>query len=753
MKCRWLLTILILGMLSALGVGYYYYLELEQSMLPPSDKNKVLGTPDAFNFYNVVKPYAGEHPRFIKRPQDPFQFPILPGQTGPITPLFAGPMQYPFLCQTEESGLGQPIIDNHSGVGIPVYEVLEDGTINKDVIKGYSQDCALPTQVHYYYQLEAKGKYTKLSPEALIRAQSNLHSLPDAKHWLRIETGTINRFIYALLLPIAKEEIALDSPSSRWNNKLIYHFKGGISIGFHQGILKLKHITKDLEQSLNDGYAIAYSTGTETSNHYDIWLSEDTAMRVKKQFITRYGEPLYTVGLGGSGGAIQQYLLAQNRPGIIDAGIAQYSYPDMVTQISYALDCELFDYYFDVLDEDNEHWQDWENRERLLGLSHVQGAENKYGHFKMITDILRFKWPSAPAGASECSNGWRGPHATINNPAFNADYFQYSEDIRSRTQWSHWSNLVSFYGTDDQGWANSLFDNEGVQYGLAALKTGDINVETFISLNQHIGGWKPQSEMENEYYWHFSGQGELYQFKLWSQHNMTHNGEKNMAARTQANPGAVAAAYKSGHLFTGLLEIPIIDLRHYLDETLDIHHSWASFSTRQRIESMFGKSDQQLIWTAMKPHNPVPDALEAIDQWMMNIRENPQKSLASNRPANINDRCYDESGTLVFDGKSAWDGNWNQRPEGPCLQKYPMKSSSRLIAGDNMQSETLKCALQPVAKAIENGLYHPVDMTPYLSQLESTFPTGVCDYEQTPIGKPSTLMERLKASAQSSNVH
>ncbi len=32
----------------------------------------------------------------------------------------------------------------------------------------------------------------------------------------------------------------------------------------------------------------------------------------KEEFIERYGAPLYTVGLGGSGGAIQQYVYGQN---------------------------------------------------------------------------------------------------------------------------------------------------------------------------------------------------------------------------------------------------------------------------------------------------------------------------------------------------------------------------------------------------------------------------------------------------------
>ena len=31
--------------------------------------------------------------------------------------------------------------------------------------------------------------------------------------------------------------------------------------------------------------------------------------------------PLYTVAVGGSGGAIQQYVYGQNHPGLLDAGV------------------------------------------------------------------------------------------------------------------------------------------------------------------------------------------------------------------------------------------------------------------------------------------------------------------------------------------------------------------------------------------------------------------------------------------------
>ena len=42
----------------------------------------------------------------------------------------------------------------------------------------------------------------------------------------------------------------------------------------------------------------------------------------KERFVERYGVPRYTVGVGGSGGAIQQYVYGQNHPGLLDAAIA-----------------------------------------------------------------------------------------------------------------------------------------------------------------------------------------------------------------------------------------------------------------------------------------------------------------------------------------------------------------------------------------------------------------------------------------------
>ena len=97
-------------------------------------------------------PYAGPHPRQRPRPAETFPFPIPVGGTGPVEPLFGGPLQYPFLCMTEDAGHGQPLIDNQDGVGIPVFEEV-DGEVSERIV-GYSKDCTRATRVAYYYNRE-----------------------------------------------------------------------------------------------------------------------------------------------------------------------------------------------------------------------------------------------------------------------------------------------------------------------------------------------------------------------------------------------------------------------------------------------------------------------------------------------------------------------------------------------------------------------------------------------------------------------
>ena len=119
-----------------------------------------------------------------------------------------------------------------------------------------------------------------------------------------------------------------------------------------------------------------WSSGTRTSTHYNLQVGGETALMLKEHTVEAHGVPDYTVAVGGSGGAIQQYVYAQNHPGLIDAAIAQYSYPDMVTQTIHVGDCELLEHYFDVTDRDNPQWKDPEVRQAIIGLNGTNFPKN-----------------------------------------------------------------------------------------------------------------------------------------------------------------------------------------------------------------------------------------------------------------------------------------------------------------------------------------------------------------------------------------
>ena len=135
---------------------------------------------------------------------------------------------------------------------------------------------------------------------------------------VRLEIGTINRHIYIIALLRGPDDAPETPDLTYWNRKLLYQLRGGVGIGRRQGRINPNYIPSRRSVELQQGYAIVHSTANQTSTSYDIELAEDTMARVKRQFTARYGEPVYTIGLGKSGGAIQQYLIGQNRPGLLD---------------------------------------------------------------------------------------------------------------------------------------------------------------------------------------------------------------------------------------------------------------------------------------------------------------------------------------------------------------------------------------------------------------------------------------------------
>ncbi len=464
------------------------------------------------------------------------------------------------------------------------------------------------------------------------------------------------------------------------------------------------------------------SSGNETRVHYNLNLAAETAYMVKRHFSAIYGKPSHTIGIGGSGGAIQIYSLAQNMPGLLDAGIPIFSYPDMITQAIHISDCNLLEQYFleDVLlYGNNSKWATWSNRQWIEGLNASDTVINS------LTDL---------PGSSECIEGWHLHTPMVLNPYFTApEYFDalvfylYPQDVIDAIRWTHWNDLENIYGTDDLGFAPISLDNVGVQYGLQALLDGNITTHEFLEINSCVGSWKEQTE----YVPFILSEGNVFDHE--NMNRDPHTCRAGIPApRSVADDWAMEAAYLSGHVFTGnKLDIPIIDLRPYVEEELDMHNSRQSFSTRQRLLNGVDNTEDMAIWFTGSENDLPLRTLEALAVL--------QTYLGSGiKPASFIDACWDSNGIPIGAGPDVWNGILDQKSPGVCTQTFPIFSSSRMVAGDSYAGDMFKCSLMSIDEAILKGIYDDVvfDETER-NLLDLIFPTGVCDYNKPDEGRPT----------------
>jgi hypothetical protein len=217
----------------------------------------------------------------------------------------------------------------------------------------------------------------------------------------------------------------------------------------------------------------------------------------------------------------------------------------------------------------------------------------------------------------------------------------------------------------------------------------------------------------------------------WSSRNMrlSTDGGATPAPRRSGDVTAMRSAYEKGLYFDGDIDIPILDVRPYLEEVLDMHNSHQSFAARERMLDHDGDASNQVIWFWGQQGGDrllLPKAFQTIDEW-----------LTDRRPASAVDSCFTATGDTIASGRDVWNGILDHRPPGACTKAYPLHSTSRIVAGGPLRGGVYKCALQSVGRAIARGLYG--DWQPTAAErarLEQIFPTGVCDYTRGDVGRP-----------------
>jgi hypothetical protein len=565
-------------------------------------------------------------------------------------PVFSGKQQLPFVCQTTTFGLAA----------------------------SSPPDCFAPTVVSYVYK-KTSGAFAPLTDPASVPADAatatvNGQSVP---YVVRIETGVIDRAVYQMAALYDGQAPSPLKPDTSWNGKLIYTFGGGCNSGYTQGTATGGVLN---DQFLSLGYAVASSTLNVLDQDCSTIISAEAAMMVKEHFIDTYGPTQFTIGWGGSGGAIQQYEIADSYPGILDGIIPSISFPDPLTTAGPVTDCRLLDSFF-----------------AGPGSSFTTAEKTAIAGYNDYTTCV--SWDDTFANRSTATGSC--------NPAIIPPAEQWSPSNPGGIICNSDEQIVNQLGVDPTtGFPNSPLDNVGVQYGLAALNSGAITPAQFATLNADIGGMN------------FAG--------------------ALVPQRTEASFKALRAVYaddlvNSGSL--GLRTTPVIDQRLDLDFLgfgNDIHTTDWSFIIRARMLAANGTDGNQVIIETEPTAAEIGAAdtyeLAQMDAWLTNIENDhshrgAQQKVLDDRPAGLSDGCYLSATDLL--NQTLTDPGIGQ-----CGTVYPVASNPRLVAGEPLSMPALKCSLKPL-----NFRDYSVSFTPAeQAELRQAFPTGVCDYNRRGVG-------------------
>jgi len=575
-------------------------------------------------------------------------------------PVFSGKQQLPFVCQTTAFGLAS----------------------------SSPPDCVAPTVVSYMYKNTA-GAFLPLAnptsrPADLATATVNGQTVP---YIVRLEQGVIDRAVYQIAALYDGQAPSPLRPDTSWNGKLIYTFGGGCNSGYHQGTATGGVIN---DQFLSLGYAVASSTLNVLDNNCSTIISAEAAMMVKEHFIDTYGPAQFTIGWGGSGGAIQQYEIADSYPGILDGIIPSISFPDPLTTAGPVSDCKMLDTLFAGPN----------------GSSFTTAQQTAIAGYNDYTTCR--SWDATFANRSTATGSC--------NPAIIPPAQQWSPTNPTGIICNANEQIVNQLGVDPTtGFPNSSLDNVGVQYGLAALDSGTITPAQFATLNADIGGLN------------FAG--------------------VQVPQRTEASLKALRAVYaddlvNSGSL--GLRTTPVIDQRLDLDSAgfgNDIHTTDWSFIIRARMLAANGTDGNQVIIENAPTAAQIAAAntyeLAEMDAWLTNIENDQshhsaQQKVLGDRPAGLTDGCFMSATNLVHQ-------TLTDPGTGQCGAAYPVASNPRLVAGEPLTMPALKCSLTPL-----HFRNYPVTFTAAeKAELRQAFPTGVCDYNRRGVGVQAPISSWL----------
>jgi hypothetical protein len=400
-------------------------------------------------------------------------------------------------------------------------------------------------------------------------------------------------------------------------------------------------------------------------------------MMVKEHFIEAYGPVDFTMGWGGSAGTMQQLLISNAYPGILDGVLGQNGYPDERSVTITGHECRFISQAAPAAALTTAQ------RTAVTGFA----SPNTCFGYQFFDSV---DWPTA------CPNHVPAAlrYHPVNNPG----------GIRCAM-----ADFVSnVYGVDEAtGFGRPIIpDTVGVQYGLQTLEAGVISPEQFVRLNEGIGGLDVEGVRTPH--------------------------------RTSTNTDAIEIAYSTGRVnqFDGGLKwTPIIEVRNYTDPSGDFHDRFRSWTMRDRLLAANGHADNHISITSPSGAAAVQTQVQALadmDTWLTARAAlatarpdlNDVELTRMTRPAGLADACVAPTGELIVEPLTL-------DPAAQCNQLFPYHRNPRVVAGGPTGSDVLKCQL----KELDRSAYSVSFTDEQWQRLQVVFPGGVCDWSKPGVAK------------------
>ena len=508
------------------------------------------------------------------------------GFSGLVTDLKTGPNVV--SVSTDTTTLATLTITNHP-IGGPVFSGPQlqpwTCTTTSEPSLGPATDaqCNAPTRFRYMYR-STSGRFLPFDPGAAPPADlATVTSAAGVRlpYVVRIERGTMNRGIHEIAVlfdPSAPWTVW--APQAQWNHALVLHYGGGTSQQYRQG--SSESVMDD--EALSHGFMVATSSMLVNGQHANFVTAAETSVMLKEHIIETYGRLRYTIGEGGSGGALLQHLIADAYPGILD-GLR----PTM----------------------------DWEDS--------ISGAYREFADSGAVMHAIGASALTYTPKDRAAIGGWGGTNVTVFNTESTrvGDYNRpddgtncagaESYDPATRpngVRCTFQDFIVNLIGRRADGAANNVFDNVGVQYGLVALERGEITPDQFVDLNVHAGGY---------------------------------DGDGHWQAQRSSIAAAVAGVlYRTGQITQGrgLAEVAELAIRSTNND--NYHYPFRTMVNRSRLIAANGQADNHVFWIAPPSSE---STLLAMDRWLAAIEADRgagsrAAKVVRDKPADLVSACW-----------------------------------------------------------------------------------------------------------------